>query len=133
LAGKINFANESDPLLPKAFQRLVQSVQGLHNFTVRPQIRRSHPQFTSSKDAFHYLAPDDWAAPILSVSYGWCDPDETTTDFKSRTNLFQQATSQGMTIVASSGDAELLPVTNGIAVQPPSEDLPSMFQQAEAR
>jgi len=47
--------------LPKALQGMAQSVRGLHNFSMKPRIRRLQPQFTSSTSGRTFLAPDDWA------------------------------------------------------------------------
>ena len=55
------------------------------------------------EDALTY-AIDNNAAPIISISYGNCEPDESTSDFQAMNNLFQQANAQGITLVAASGD-----------------------------
>ena len=56
------------------------------------------------EDSIAY-AIDNNVAPILSTSYGLCEPQETNSDVASQTTLFQQANAQGMTVVSASGDA----------------------------
>lgn len=77
-------------------------------------------------DAMTY-AIDQNVAPILSISYGLCEADESASDFQSMESLFQQANAQGMTIVASSGDYgaaacddDSAPATHGLAVLYPA-------------
>jgi subtilase family serine protease len=55
------------------------------------------------EDAIIY-AIDNNLAPILSTSYGLCEPEETTADFDAQQTLFAQANAQGVTIVAAAGD-----------------------------
>jgi subtilase family serine protease len=57
------------------------------------------------QDAITYVI-DQNLAPILSTSYGLCEPQvaESSTDFTIEENLFMQANTQGITIVAASGD-----------------------------
>ena len=43
--------------------------------------------------------------PIISISYGSCEPNFAPSDLTSFDNLFQQANLQGQTILASSGDS----------------------------
>ena len=50
-------------------------------------------------------AIDNNVAPILSTSYGLCEPDIDATDLTAQEALFAQAATQGMTILAASGDA----------------------------
>jgi subtilase family serine protease len=213
--GEAHFANASDPQLPKALEGIAEGVRGLHNFRMKPHIRRPQAHFTSSISGNTYLAPDDWTtiydvkplynagldgtgvtiavvgqsdvnatdlsnfrtaaglpaktittvippgdkdpglqftsgdesesdldlewsnaiaknadilfitadsnpdngvedaiayaidnnvAPILSTSYGLCEPDEALSDFDSQQTLFAQANAQGMTILAAAGD-----------------------------
>ena len=62
LNGETNYANASDPLVPKALAGAVASIGGLHNFHLKPMgIRKSKPHFTSSVSGDHFLAPDDFA------------------------------------------------------------------------
>jgi subtilase family serine protease len=49
-------------------------------------------------------AIDNNVAPILSTSYGVCEPELAATDFTTQEALFAQANAQGMTIVAAAGD-----------------------------
>ena len=49
-------------------------------------------------------AIDNNVAPILSTSYGLCEPEMATADFNAEQTLFAQANSQGMTIMAAAGD-----------------------------
>jgi subtilase family serine protease len=59
--GETHFANASDPQLPKALQGVAESVRGLHDFRMKPHIRRIQPHFTSNISGNTFLAPDDWA------------------------------------------------------------------------
>jgi hypothetical protein len=59
-------------------------------------------------------AIDNNVAPIVSESYGLCEPQETTSDFNTQTTLFQQANAQGITIVASSGDSGAAACDQGV-------------------
>jgi subtilase family serine protease len=56
------------------------------------------------EDAIAYAIDND-VAPILSTSYGSCEPDLAPADFTSRNALFAHAAALGMTIVAATGDA----------------------------
>jgi len=215
LNGEEHFANARDPQLPKALEGMVESIRGLHNFGMKPHIRRAEPRFNwgDPRYNYHFLAPDDWQtiynvkplysagfdgtgvtiavvgqtdiqisdiqafrsaaglpannptvltppgytkpaivsgdeteadldlewsggiaknatilfvtisatvdngvedsityaidhnlAPIVSTSYGQCEALETAAAAKTMNSLFQQASVQGMTIVAASGD-----------------------------
>src|SRR3984885_13788806 len=42
--------------------------------------------------------------PILSISYGDCEPDWTSTDLSSMEASFQQANAQGQTVLSAAGD-----------------------------
>jgi hypothetical protein len=55
-------------------------------------------------DAIAYVIENN-AAPILSISYGLCEADEPTGFLTSQDAMFQQAAAQGITVLASSGDA----------------------------
>ena len=44
-------------------------------------------------------------APIISISYGLCEPDSDTSALDSFNQLFQQANAQGQTIVGPAGDS----------------------------
>lgn len=54
-------------------------------------------------DAISY-AVDTLIAPIISVSYGTCETELSTSDYKSLEAIMQQGASQGQSIIASSGD-----------------------------
>jgi subtilase family serine protease len=77
------------------------------------------------EDSITY-AIDNNVAPILSTSYGLCEPEETAADMLSQTKLFQQANAQGMTIVTAAGDAGAAdcdtgyPAAQGLAVDFPA-------------
>jgi len=43
--------------------------------------------------------------PIISISYGECEPSDTTADFTTFEGWFKQANAQGQTIVSAAGDA----------------------------
>jgi subtilase family serine protease len=43
-------------------------------------------------------------APVISISYGDCEPNQSSSDITTITALAQQANAQGITIVAPSGD-----------------------------
>ncbi len=73
--GQTNFANATEPSVPAALSGLVQSVRGLHNYRLKPAIRRRmgpaaglsptptgglHPENTAGRNT-HYLAPGDFA------------------------------------------------------------------------
>jgi hypothetical protein len=242
LAGELHFANAGDPHLPKALEGLVESVGGLHNFAMKPQLHRAHPHFTS-QNGTNYVAPYDWqtiydvmplygagldgtgvtiavvgqsdvemtdieafrsaaglpannptvvvppgdhdpglqstsgdegesdldlewagaiaknanilfvtasmtegngvedsityaidnnVAPIVSISYGGCELDATTAAFNTQNSLFAQATAQGMTMIASSGDAGAAACDAAageiVATHGPAVDLPASLQ-----
>jgi subtilase family serine protease len=55
-------------------------------------------------DALAFAITDN-IAPVLSISYGACEPLLSTTELDQWNALFQQAAAQGQTIVASSGDS----------------------------
>jgi subtilase family serine protease len=55
-------------------------------------------------DSLQY-AIDQNVAPVVSISYGDCEPNFATSDLNFLAALGQQANAQGMTIVAPAGDA----------------------------
>jgi subtilase family serine protease len=55
-------------------------------------------------DSLQY-AIDQNVAPVISISYGDCEPDFAASDISFLSALGQQANAQGMTIVAPTGDA----------------------------
>jgi hypothetical protein len=69
-------------------------------------------------DALAYTITED-VAPVVSISYGLCEPLLSATELDQYNALFEQAASQGQTIVASSGDSGSTacspePVSSGI-------------------
>jgi uncharacterized protein (TIGR03437 family) len=66
--GELHFANATEPMIPAAFQGIVQSIHGLHDFRMKPHVRltsvqpgAARPEFTSSLGN-HYLGPGDITA-----------------------------------------------------------------------
>ena len=55
-------------------------------------------------DALAFAISDN-LAPVLSISYGACEPLLSSTELDQWNALFQQAAAQGQTIVASAGDS----------------------------
>ncbi|HEX4310766.1 MAG TPA: S53 family peptidase [Acidobacteriaceae bacterium] len=55
-------------------------------------------------DALQY-AIDNKTASILSISYGACEPDISSTNYTALEGIMEQASSQGQTVVAASGDS----------------------------
>jgi len=87
-------------------------------------------------DAMNYAITAN-LAPVISTSYGACEPNFSSSEIRSQQNLFQQANAQGITVLAPGGDTGAAdcdfntnpnnPVTTstmGLAV-----DLPGAFQQ----
>jgi hypothetical protein len=80
-------------------------------------------------DSLQYAVTND-LAPVVSFSYGICEPEVSQSEMEFLASLGQQANSQGQTIVASSGDsgaancdAPFLPnsvATQGLAVSVPA-------------
>jgi subtilase family serine protease len=54
-------------------------------------------------DSLQYAIDND-LAPVVSISYGSCEPDNSAADVAALQSLFEQANAQGQTIVASAGD-----------------------------
>jgi hypothetical protein len=83
------------------------------------------------EDAIVY-AIDNNVAPILSTSYGLCEPDIATADFNTQQTLFAQANVQGMTITAASGDDGAADCDSGtsetVATQGLAVDFPASSQ-----
>jgi uncharacterized protein (TIGR03437 family) len=71
--GELHYANTADPTVPAAFQGVVQVVQGLNDFRLKPMLLRSaQPRFDLSGS--HFLAPDDIAtiydiAPLYNAGF----------------------------------------------------------------
>jgi Pro-kumamolisin, activation domain/Bacterial Ig-like domain (group 3)/Subtilase family len=55
-------------------------------------------------DALQY-AVDDHISPIISMSYGTCETELSSSDYTTLNSILQQAASQGQTVVAASGDS----------------------------
>ncbi|MFZ0270394.1 MAG: S53 family peptidase [Acidobacteriaceae bacterium] len=58
----------------------------------------------SAFDSLQY-AIDNKTAPIISISYGLCEPSLGSADFATFEGIMEQGASQGQTVVAASGDA----------------------------
>ncbi len=63
--------------------------------------------FVNSKNAFTSMqyAIQSNLAPVISVSYGDCELNFSTSEFNTFNALFQQANLQGQTVVSASGDS----------------------------
>jgi uncharacterized protein (TIGR03437 family) len=61
--GETHFANSAEPSIPAAFEPVVQSIRGLHDFRLKPRLK-SHalpsPLYNSS-DGTNFIAPGDFA------------------------------------------------------------------------
>ncbi len=55
-------------------------------------------------DSIQYAVDTD-IAPIISVSYGACEPDMSSSDYSTLEAILEQGASQGQSIIASSGDS----------------------------
>jgi len=55
-------------------------------------------------DSLQY-AVDTKIAPIISMSYGACEPDLSSSDYSTLESILEQGASQGQSIVVSSGDS----------------------------
>jgi subtilase family serine protease len=55
-------------------------------------------------DSLQY-AVDTQIAPIISMSYGACEPDISSSDYSTLEAIMEQGTSQGQSIIVSSGDS----------------------------
>lgn len=58
--GALHYANATNPSVPAAMANLVTSITGLHDFRLKPRLRKPSPQMNTSSGA-HHLAPDDIA------------------------------------------------------------------------
>lgn len=77
-------------------------------------------------DAMIYAISNN-LAPVISISYGGCEPQYSSSDISTLTSLGQQANAQGQTIVGASGDSgaadcdDSIPsATQGLAVDIPA-------------
>ena len=68
--GETHYANATSPSVPAAMSQVVAAIRGLHDFRMKPRIRKGAasaaapiltPAYTNSSGK-HYLAPDDFAA-----------------------------------------------------------------------
>jgi subtilase family serine protease len=68
--------------------------------------RNSTILYVYSTDVFNSVrdAIDDNLAPVISMSYGGCEAEQSLTKFADEQRLAQQANAQGITWLASSGD-----------------------------
>jgi hypothetical protein len=55
-------------------------------------------------DSLQY-AVDNRLTPVISVSYGTCETELSSSDYASLNSILQQAAAQGQTVVAASGDS----------------------------
>ena len=90
--------------------------------------------FVNSTDAYDSLqyAIDQNLAAVISISYGACEQDMSTAQMNTLESMIQQANSEGITVVASSGDegaagcdlssatSPIQAATHGLAVEVPS-------------
>lgn len=77
-------------------------------------------------DAISYAIDND-VAPILSISYGSCEADNSATTVQTLNNLFQQANAEGMTILAASGDTGAAECDSGVQEYNASHGLAVQF------
>lgn len=77
-------------------------------------------------DALYYVVETN-LAPVISVSYGTCEANLSTSDKTTLLSWFQQANSQGQTIVAAAGDSgaadcdyQATSASKGLAVDVPA-------------
>jgi uncharacterized protein (TIGR03437 family) len=61
VGGEPHYANAADPTIPVAFQGVVLAIQGLHDFRLRPMLRRNAQPHDTLSSGAHQLAPDDIA------------------------------------------------------------------------
>ena len=64
--GETHYANASEPSVPAAFSGVVRSIQGLHDFRLKPAARPMQGQpagarYTAPKSGAHQITPDDLA------------------------------------------------------------------------
>jgi len=55
-------------------------------------------------DSLQYAVDTD-IAPIISMSYGGCEPDLSSSDYSTLESIMEQGASQGQSIIVASGDA----------------------------
>ena len=84
--------------------------------------------FVTSTNLFQSIlyVIDNNVAPILSTSYGSCEPNVSRAESEAQASIFRQANAQGITIVAASGDSgaagcdSSYPAKRGLAVDFPA-------------
>jgi hypothetical protein len=84
-------------------------------------------QSSGAVDALIY-AVDNAEAPVISISYGGCEPQQPPSQATDQENVARQANAQGITIVASSGDSgaagcesgSATVASHGLAIEMPS-------------
>lgn len=57
----------------------------------------------SVNDSIEYAVDND-IAPIISTSYGGCETEYTPSEYAAENGVFEQAASQGQTVIAAAGD-----------------------------
>jgi subtilase family serine protease len=83
---------------------------------------------SSVENAIAYAIDND-VAPILSTSYGSCEPDLTAGEFTTQNSLFAQAAAVGMTVVAAAGNDGAADCDTGtVATQGLAVDFPASSQ-----
>jgi subtilase family serine protease len=83
---------------------------------------------SSVENAIAYAIDND-VAPILTTSYGTCEPDLAPADFTTQNTLFAHAAAIGMTIVAASGNSGAADCDTGsIATHGLAVDFPASSQ-----
>jgi hypothetical protein len=115
LANALYFANSTQPSLPKELASLVSGVSGLDDMP--PAAAATLATFSSAgplalpADSGQSTDPmvsaaaiiDANAASILAITTNACSTDLVQSDYDAYHDLFRQANSQGMTILATSG------------------------------
>ena len=74
VGGEPHYANATDPAIPVAFQGVVRAIHGLHDFRLKPMLRRNAQPRDTLSDGTHELAPDDVATiyditPLYNAGY----------------------------------------------------------------
>ena len=84
--------------------------------------------FVNSSDVINgslTYAVDQNLAPIITDSYGLCEPDVGQADLAFYQTLFQMGAAEGITIVAAAGDSGATDCDTGVATDGVSIDFPS--------
>ncbi len=115
ISGTSYYANATAPTMPSEVAALVASVSGLSNVPSAATSSISAVSvagrarlLTNSADTSDALtaaasAVDDNSSPILAISTTTCSTDLAQSDYDNYRALFQQASAQGITVVATSG------------------------------